>query len=143
MFYIVHTCISHRNTLLTFSSQHMSNLSSFPRLSAATVVAGTCILALLHFGRDFLEPLSLALILSLVIAPLVRMISKTGMGHMPATLVSVLLATVGVIGISAILASQIVFVTADLPQYRVAIQSKLEKVRDAFAHSFNYFKSQL
>ena len=121
----------------------MTNLSTFPRLSAAAVVAGTCILALLHFGRDFLEPLSLALILSLVIAPLVRMISKTGMGHLPATLISVLLAAVGVIGISAILASQMVFITADLPQYRVAIQSKLEKVRELTERPFARIEAEL
>lgn len=108
----------------------MSTSSPFPRLGANTVVAATCVLGLLHFGRDFLEPLALALILSLVIAPLVRMSSKTGLRHLPATLVSVLIATVGVIGISAVLASQMVAITAELPQYREAIQSKLEKVRE-------------
>jgi predicted PurR-regulated permease PerM len=112
-------------------------------LASNTVVAATCILALLHFGRDFLEPLALALILSLVIAPLVRSISKTGLRHMPATLVAVLLAAVGVIGISAILASQMVAVTADLPQYRVAIQSKLEKVRELTERPFARIEAEL
>ena len=121
----------------------MSTLSSFPRLGANTVVAATCILGLLHFGRDFLEPLALALILSLVIAPLVRMISKSGLRHMPATLVSVLIATVGVIGISAILAAQMVAVTADLPQYRVAIQTKLEKVRELTERPFARIEAEL
>jgi predicted PurR-regulated permease PerM len=108
----------------------MTPHSSFPRLNANAVVGATCILGLLHFGREFLEPLALALILSLVIAPLIRMISRTGLGHLPATLVSVVLAAVCVVGFSAILASQMVAVTADLPQYRVAIQEKLEKVRE-------------
>jgi predicted PurR-regulated permease PerM len=121
----------------------MSNLSSFPRLSANAVVAATCILGLLHFGRDFLEPLALALILSLVIAPLVRMISKTGLRHLPATLVAVLIASVGVIGVSAILASQMVSVTADLPQYREAIQSKLEKVRELTERPFARIQAEL
>ena len=121
----------------------MSNLSSFPRLGASSVVAATCILGLLHFGRDFVEPLALALILSLVIAPLVRIISKTGLRHLPATLVAVTLATVGVIGISAILASQMVSVTADLPQYRVAIQSKLERVRELTERPFARIEAEL
>lgn len=114
----------------------MSNLSPFPRVRANSVVAATCFLALLHFGREFLEPLVLALILSLVIAPLIRIISRTGLGHMPATLVSVLLAALGVVGISAILAAQTVAVTAELPQYRVAIQSKIEKVRELTERPF-------
>ncbi|UUZ48152.1 hypothetical protein LP420_35420 [Massilia sp. B-10] len=47
----------------------MQSLPAFPRLSANAIVSATCILALLHFGQNFLQPLALALILSLVIAP--------------------------------------------------------------------------
>jgi predicted PurR-regulated permease PerM len=121
----------------------MPTTSSFPRLSANAVVAATCILGLLHFGRDFLEPLALALILSLVIAPLIRLLAWIGLGHLPATLVSVLLAAVCVVGIGAILAAQAVAVAADLPQYRVAIQSKLEKVRELTERPFARIEAEL
>jgi predicted PurR-regulated permease PerM len=121
----------------------MSNSSPFPRLTANAVIAATCILGLLHFGQEFIEPLALAMILSLVIAPLIRIISRTGLGHLPATLVSVLLAAVCVIGISAILASQTVAVTADLPLYREAIQSKLETVRELTEKPFARFEAEL
>lgn len=121
----------------------MSNFSSFSRQGANSVVAATCILGLLYFGRNFLEPLALALILSLVIAPLVRMISKVGLRHLPSTLIAVLLATVGVIGISVVLAAQMVSVTADLPQYRAAIQSKLERVRELTERPFARIEAEL
>jgi len=121
----------------------MQSLPSFPRLKANSIVAGTCILGLLHFGREFLEPLALALIFSLVIAPLVRMISRIGLPHLPATLISVLLAALGIVGISAILASQMVAVTAELPQYREAIQSKLEKVREMTERPFARIEADL
>jgi len=121
----------------------MSSLSTYPRANANAIVSATCILALLHFGQDFLEPLALALILSLVIAPLVRQISRTGLGHLPATLISVLLAAVCVVGVSAILASQMVAVTADLPQYRVAIQDKLESVREMTERPFARLQAEL
>jgi predicted PurR-regulated permease PerM len=121
----------------------MSIVSPFPRLSANAVVAATCILGLLHFGREFIEPLALALILSLVIAPLIRMIRRTGLGHLPATLASVVLAAVGVVGIGAILAFQMVAVTADLPLYREAIQSKLEKVRELTERPFARIEAEL
>lgn len=121
----------------------MSSLSSFPRASASAVVATTCILALLHFGQEFLEPLALALIFSLAIAPLVRKISRTGLGHLAATLISVTLAAVCVVGVSVILASQMVAVTADLPQYRVAIQDKLESVREMTERPFARLQAEL
>ncbi|HEY0061187.1 MAG TPA: AI-2E family transporter [Telluria sp.] len=121
----------------------MHSLPSFRRVSANTVVSATCILALLHFGRDFLEPLALALILSLVIAPLIRMISRTGLPHLPATLISVMIGAVGIVGISVVIASQLVAVTADLPQYSVAIQSKLEKVRELTERPFARIEADL
>ncbi|MFL6660253.1 MAG: AI-2E family transporter [Massilia sp.] len=114
----------------------MPTTSSFPRLRARTVIAATCILGLLHFGRDFLEPLVLAMILSLVIAPLVRIISRSGLGHFPATIISVMLAALGVVGISVMLASQMVAVTAELPQYGEAIQTKIEQVRELTERPF-------
>lgn len=121
----------------------MSSLSTFPRANAFGVIATTCVLALLHFGQEFLEPLALALILSLAIAPLVRRIGRTGIGHLPATLISVLLAAVWVVGTSVILASQMVAVTADLPQYRVAIQEKLESVREMTERPFARLQAEL
>lgn len=121
----------------------MQSLPSFPRLSANAIVSATCILALLHFGRDFLEPLALALILSLVIAPLIRMLSRIGLPHLPATLIAVLAGAVGIVGISVVIASQLVTVTADLPQYSVAIQSKLEKVRELTERPFARIEADL
>lgn len=121
----------------------MQAFPPFPRLGANAIVSATCILALLHFGRDFLEPLALALILSLVIAPLIRMLSRTGLPHLAATLVGVAAGALGIIGISAVLASQLVAVTADLPQYSVAIQSKLEKVRELTERPFARIEADL
>jgi predicted PurR-regulated permease PerM len=98
---------------------------------------------LLYFGREVLEPLALSLILSLVFAPLVRAITRAGLGHLPATLISVLLGAVCIIGICIMLASQIVSVTGDLPQYRDAIQTKLEKVREFTERPFARIEAEL
>lgn len=121
----------------------MSSISSFRQVTAGSVVTATCILGLLYFGRDVLEPLALALVLSLVIAPLIRSIKKTGLGHLPATLVSVLLAGVCVVGVCVMLASQLVAVTSELPQYRRAIQAKLEKVREVTERPFARIEAEL
>ena len=108
----------------------MPKTSPLPQVSSGSVVTATCILGLLYFGRDVLEPLALALILSLVIAPLIRIVGRTGMGRLPATLVAVLLSAVCVVGICVVLATQLVALTADLPQYREAIQDKLKSVQE-------------
>jgi predicted PurR-regulated permease PerM len=84
---------------------------------------------MLHFGRVFLAPLALAAILSLVIAPLKRKLARIGLGHTAGALVSVMLVGACVAAVAAVLASQLVTVAADLPQYREAIRFKLEHAR--------------
>ena len=121
----------------------MSNSPSFPQVTSGSILTATCVLGLLYFGRDVLEPLALSLVLSLVIAPLVRTITRTGLGQLPATLISVLLSGICILGVCIVLASQIVAVTADLPQYRAAIQTKLEKVRELTERPFARIQAEL
>lgn len=121
----------------------MSNSASFRQVTSGSVLTATCVLGLLYFGRDVLEPLALSLVLSLIIAPLVRAIARTGIGQLPATLISVLLSAICILGVCIMLASQIVAMTADLPQYRAAIQTKLEKVRELTERPFARIQAEL
>jgi predicted PurR-regulated permease PerM len=121
----------------------MRDSSLFSKLTASSVVTATCILGLLYFGRDVLEPLALATILSLVLAPLIRTLRRVGLPRLPATLVSVLLAGTCVIGIGTILAFQLVAVTRDLPEYRAAIKSKIERVRELTERPFARLEAEL
>lgn len=121
----------------------MDKLSSSERLGIGTVVPATCLLLLLHFGQDVLRPIAIAAVLSLVIAPLARRLTRTGMGRTIATLVSVLLVAVCVAGMSAVLALQLVDVGAGLPQYRAAITSKVESVREVVVRPFERFEAEL
>jgi predicted PurR-regulated permease PerM len=118
-----------------------SNLLS--KLTANSVVTATCILGLLYFGRDVLEPLALATVLSLVLAPLIRSMRRVGLPRLPATLVSVLLAGACVVGVGTVLAFQLVAVTRDLPEYRAAIRSKIERVRELTERPFARLEAEL
>jgi predicted PurR-regulated permease PerM len=97
---------------------------------AGRIIATACVLAMLYFGRVFLAPLALAGILSLVIAPLKRKLARIGLGHAAGALVSVLLVAASMAAVAAVLATQLVDVAADLPQYREAVRSKLEEARE-------------
>src|SRR6202162_6609136 len=57
---------------------------------AGGIVATATVLALLYFGRDVLVPVTLAVILSLLIAPLVRILRSVGMGQTLSVLAAVL-----------------------------------------------------
>ena len=116
---------------------------TFTQSTAGSVVTATCILGLLYFGRDVLEPLALALILSLVVAPLIRIIGWTGLGRLPSIMIGVLISFVCLVGICVVLAAQLVALTADLPQYRAAIQTKLVNIRELTERPFARFEAEL
>lgn len=113
------------------------------RLSASAVVTASCLLGLLYFGRDVLQPIALASILSLAIAPLVRRFRRSGLPRMAATLLSVLLVGVGVVGLSTILAFQLVAVAGDLPKYRTAINNKVDSLRVLTERPFALIQAEL
>ena len=121
----------------------MQENSPFTRLSASAVVVASCMLGLLYFGRDVLQPIALASILSLAIAPLVRRFRRSGLPRMAATLLSVVLVGVCVIGLSTILAFQLVAVATDLPKYRAAIRTKVDSMRVLTERPFALIQAEL
>ena len=121
----------------------MRDTSLLKHLTSGTIVTGCCILGLLYFGRDVLEPLALASILSLVIAPLIRSMRRVGLTHMPATLLSVLVVATCVVGVGTILAFQLVAVSRDLPKYRAAIRTKVAAVREMTERPFARIEAEL
>jgi len=124
-------------------SPRMRDSPLFKHLSSVSLVSASCFLGLLYFGRDVLEPLALASILSLVIAPLIRSMRRVGIGQLPATLLSVILVTTAVVGIGTILAFQLVAVTGDLPKYRAAIRTKVATVRELTERPFARLEAEL
>lgn len=108
----------------------MTEASTFARFTPSAMVTISCALALLYFGRPVLEPLVLALILSLVISPLIRVLGRMGFNYLSATVASLLLVGACLAAGGAMLALQLVSVTRDLPHYRVAIHAKIERVQE-------------
>lgn len=121
----------------------MSTLSPSPRLNANTIVCASCVLALLYCGRDVLQPIALAAILSLIVAPLVRRLGRLGLGRAPTMLAALLLVSACLAGTGAILAAQLASVTRELPQYRAAIRHKTDTLRELAARPFARIEAAL
>ncbi|HEX7640059.1 MAG TPA: AI-2E family transporter, partial [Burkholderiaceae bacterium] len=97
---------------------------------ASPVLNFTAVLVLMYFGREVLVPITLAGILSLLLAPLVRRLRRLGLGQVPSVLVAVAGSTLCVLGLAGMIASQVVSMAGSLPQYESTIRDKLETVRE-------------
>jgi predicted PurR-regulated permease PerM len=93
------------------------------------VVTATCLIAILHFGRGVLQPIVLALVLSLALAPLIRAIGTLGLSRVNAIFAALALVFAALAAAATVLGAQMLALTAELPQYRAEIRAKLEEVR--------------
>ena len=91
---------------------------------------GAVVLALLYFGREVLVPVTLAVILSLLVAPLVRLVRRFVPNQVAAVLGAVVALTLCVGGLAAVIGTQAVTMAGSLPQYESTIRDKIKVVQD-------------
>ena len=104
---------------------------------ALGIIATATVLALLYFARDVLVPITLALILSLLIAPLVRALRRIGLGQTLSVLAAVLVLAFSFAAVAGVIGSQFVHMAASLPRYERIIERKLRTVNAFTAGKFN------
>src|SRR5277367_633220 len=92
---------------------------------ALSVIATATLLALLYFARDVLVPVTLAVILSLLIAPFVSVLRRVGLGQTGSVLAAVLLVVLAFSAIAVGIGSQLVGMTGSLPKYERTLERKL------------------
>lgn len=99
-----------------------------------TVIAtATLIVAVLYFSRDIFIPVALAVLLSFVLAPLVRLLRRLRLRPFPAVLASVLLAFMLIGSLTWLMAAQITELARDLPLYQETMRQKIISLKGAAA----------
>lgn len=97
---------------------------------ALTILAGAAVLALLYVGREVLMPITLALILSLAVSPLVRSLRHTGIGQVGAVLITVAALAMLLAVLAAMIGSQVAQIGASMPQYESTLREKAKLLGD-------------
>ena len=92
---------------------------------------GVTVVAALYFGKDILLPITVAVLLSFVLSPLVGTLRRLRIPRAVAVVFSVGLALAIIGGVGALLGSQIIEVAGDLPLYQTTIEKKVDVLRSA------------
>ena len=85
--------------------------------------------AILYLAREVLIPLALAILLSFLLAPVVRRLEHWRLGRIPSTFLAVVIGFSLIGGIGAVAARQGLSLAAKLPEYRANISKKIRAVR--------------
>jgi predicted PurR-regulated permease PerM len=93
------------------------------------LAVGVVIVAALYLAREVLIPITLAVLLSFVLAPVVAALRRVGLPRVPAVVLAVLLALSTVILLGGVIGTQVADLAADFPRYTSTIEKKVSAVR--------------
>ena len=89
----------------------------------AVVVTG------IYFGREVLVPLALAVLMSFALSPVVAVLRKVRLGHIPSVLLALVAALVLIAGVGTFVGSQVAGLASSIPSYQNNISRKIVSIR--------------
>ena len=93
------------------------------------LATGVVVVAALFIAREVLIPITLAMLLSFVLAPLVDLLRRIHLGRVPAVLLAILLALGVILGLGGMIGTQVAGLAADIPRYASTIQNKIQSLQ--------------
>lgn len=108
----------------------MARLNASKNASRVPVVTALGVsVAALYFAQDVLIPLALAVLLSFLLAPLVKRLERRRFGRIPAVMLVVAVAFALIGGLGWVVGSQVVRLAEDMPRYQDEIVRKVQGLR--------------
>src|ERR1700726_5110576 len=101
--------------------------------AVATAILAVIIIAMLYFGREIFVPIALAILLSFVLAPLVKILQGIHVPRGLAVVSVVMLSFALIFAMGSLLATQLTQLAGDLPRYQSTISEKIQSFRDTKA----------
>jgi predicted PurR-regulated permease PerM len=97
--------------------------------SLLTLTVSVVAVAALYCAREVLIPVTLAGILSFLLAPLVSLLRRLHMPRVPAVLLAIVTALALILSLGVVIEQQIADLAPDLPQYEATIDAKVQTLR--------------
>ncbi len=94
-----------------------------------TLAVGVVVIAALYLGREVLIPVTLAVLLSFLLAPIVNLLGRLPLGRVLPVILAVLLAIGVIVGVAGLIGTQVASLASDAPRYETTIQRKFETLR--------------
>jgi predicted PurR-regulated permease PerM len=103
--------------------------AAMPGSALATLQVSAIVVAALYVAREMLIPIVLAVLLSFVLAPLVRALRRVRVPRIAAVLLVVVLGFAVIIGLGLVVGRQATSLAANIPAYKATVTDKMEGLR--------------
>ena len=108
-------------------------------LSLAVAVV---VISALYFARDVLIPITLAVLLSFLVAPIAAFLRRWHCGRVGSVMLAMALPLVVLLGLGAIIGTQVTALVREVPAEQTIIVQKIDMIRHATVGNFNSFVKQ-
>jgi predicted PurR-regulated permease PerM len=108
-----------------------------------TLTASVVVVAALYFARDVLIPVTLAGLLSFLLAPLVSLLRRARIARVPAVLLAIIMALAMFLALGVVIEQQVADLAPDLPLYETVIDSKVQVLRQTTLGRLEALMTQL
>ncbi len=95
------------------------------------LLSGVAVIAGLYFGREVLVPIALAVLLSFILSPPVRLLQGWRVPRTLAVIIVAVIAFIAIFSLSAFMVAQVKELAAELPRYQSTLQQKVQSLRFA------------
>jgi predicted PurR-regulated permease PerM len=92
------------------------------------VLATATVIAILYFAREVFVPITLAILLSFLLAPAVRLLRRLRVGRVTAVGFTALLAFMAIAGFAAVVLGEVSSLAQQLPEYRYNLDTKIRSL---------------
>jgi predicted PurR-regulated permease PerM len=96
-----------------------------------TVLTLIAVTAALHYGRDVVLPLALAMLIAFALSPVARGLQKRGLPRVPAVLATAFSAFAAVAAFFSVVGAQLAQLADRLPDYQANIMAKLDSLQSS------------
>jgi predicted PurR-regulated permease PerM len=111
--------------------------------SILTLATSVVVIAGLYFGRSVLIPITLAVLLSFLLVPLVEALRRIHAPNFLAATLAVVLALGVIVGLSGLIGSQVAELAGQVPRYASTIETKIETAQQFAASHLDAIVSRL
>ena len=119
-----------------FSSQ-LASAGTFGAWGPKGIEVAAIAVAALYFGREVLIPVTLAMLLSFVLSPLVELLRRIWLGRILSVVLAVVLALGLILALGSAIGTQVAQLSGNLPEYQTTIETKISRLRNATIDKFS------
>jgi predicted PurR-regulated permease PerM len=108
-----------------------------------TLAVGVVVVAGLYLAQVVLVPITLAVLLSFLLAPLVNLLRQIHLGRLPSAIIAVLLALLVILSVGGLIGTQVAALAPDIPTYATRIQGKIDSLQNVTLSRANVLLQRL